>query len=181
MSEFPEHDEHQIGPRGGGGRRGAIRAWATWWVLCAALWLALVDRVPLDELLTGVAVAALGATAAVLVRQRRSVLLRPRARWLRTAWRPPLALVGDLAPLARALVVRGVLRRQQTGAVRTLPFAAVGNDPRQAAFRGLTAMLGSLGPNTIVLEIDAEGRTLLAHQLVPTEDPAGRAIPLEGP
>lgn len=176
-----EHGEHHAGPRGGGGRRGALRAWATWWALCAALWLALVDRVALDELMTGVVVAALGATAATIVRQRRRTLLRPRARWLRSAWRPALALVGDLAPLARALWTRGVLRRPETGAIRTLGFDAVGDDPEQAAYRVLTTALGSLGPNTIVLEIDADARLLHAHQLVPTAEPRSSAMPLEGP
>ncbi len=146
-----------------------------------AVWMALVDRVPLDELMTGVVVAALGATAASLVRRRRSTLLRPRLRWLRSAWRPLLALVGDLVPLARALWTRGVLRRPETGTVRTLAFDAVGDDPEQAAFRVLTTALGSLGPNTIVLEVDADAHLLYAHQLVPTDDPARKAMPLEGP
>lgn len=180
---MPEHEAHHqaVGPRGGGGRRGAVRAWAIWWVLCAALWLALVDRVKLDELLLGVGAATLGATAAVLVRQQRSALMRPRASWLRSAWRPPLALVGDLWPLARTLWTRGILRRRATGRISELPYDAVGDDPRQVAHRVLTAVLGSLGPNTIVLDIDADTRTLIAHQLVPTADPARRAMPLEGP
>jgi len=178
MSDHGE--QHEGGPRGGGGRLGAIRAWAIWWVLCMAVWMALVDRVPLDELITGVVVAALGATAAVLVRRRRSVLLRPRARWLRGAWRPLLALAGDLPPLGRALWTRGIVRRQETGAVRTLRFDAVGDDPEQAAFRVLTTALGSVGPNTIVLEVDVDAHLLYAHQLVPTDDAARRAMPLEG-
>jgi multisubunit Na+/H+ antiporter MnhE subunit len=169
------------GPRGGGGRLGALRAWAIWWALCAALWLALVDRVKLDELLTGVVAAALGATAAVLVRQQRRTLLRPRARWLRSAWRPALALVSDLWPLARVLVVRGVLRRRETGRLTSVPFAQTGHDPREAAFRVLTATLGSLGPNTIVLGVDEDERALVVHQLAPTADPARSALPLEAP
>src|SRR5919206_4835110 len=107
---MPETDAHEQSPRGGGGRAGAVRAFAAWWVLCAALWLALIDRIRLDELLTGVVAATIGAVAAVLVRQERQVVLRPRARWLRHAWRPMLGLVTDLVPLTRALVLRGVLR-----------------------------------------------------------------------
>jgi multisubunit Na+/H+ antiporter MnhE subunit len=172
----------QAGPRGGGGRRGAVRAWCVWWLLCAALWLALVDRAALDELLTGVVAAALGATAAVLVRQQRTTVLRPRASWLRSAWwRQPLALVRDVAPLTRALVTRGILRRPQSGAITTHRFDAVADDPRQAAYRVLTATLGSLGPNTIVLHVDPDARVLYAHQLVPDADAAERAMPLEAP
>jgi len=174
-------DAQQAGPRGGGGRLGAVRAWAIWWILCAALWLALVDRVKLDEMVAGALAAALGATAAVLVRQQRRALLRPRLRWLRGAWRPVLALFADLWPLAKALAVRGVLRRGGVGRLSELRFDAAGGDPRQAAYRVLTAALGSLGPNTIVLEIDAERGRLIAHQLVPTADPERRAMPLEGP
>src|SRR3954452_5350359 len=176
---MPAHeDASRRGPRGGGGRRGALRAWAVWWVLCAALWLALVDRVAADELLAGVVAAAIGATAAVLVRQQRRMLLRPRARWLRHAWRPALALVTDLRPLARALVVRGGLRRRESGTVHALPFGAVGDDPRAGALRVATTMLGCLGPNTIVVDIDTDAGVLYAHQLVSQPDPARAAMAL---
>jgi multisubunit Na+/H+ antiporter MnhE subunit len=163
------------------GRRGAVRAWVGWWVLCAALWLALVDRVALDEMVTGVVAAALGATTAVLVRQQRRTLLRPRARWLAWAWRPAVALVADLRWLAIALLTRGVLRRRDSGVLHELPFEAVGDAPDEAAFRVATVALGSLGPNTIVLDVDTERRVLYAHQLVGTSDPARAAMPLRDP
>jgi multisubunit Na+/H+ antiporter MnhE subunit len=161
--------------------RGALRAWLAWWVLCAALWLALVDRVPLDELLTGVVAAAIGATAAVLVRQQRRVVLRPRARWLLRVWRPALSMVRDLRPLAGALVRRGILRRAGTGTVHELSLDVTGDDPAAHAYRVLTATYGSAGPNTIVLDIDPEAGKLYAHELVEREDPAASAMPLGEP
>jgi multisubunit Na+/H+ antiporter MnhE subunit len=160
---------------------GALRAWLTWWALCAALWLALVDRVPLDELLTGVVAAALAATAAVLVRRQRRVVTRPRVRWLLLAWRPALALVRDLRPLAVALLRRGILRGAGAGTVHELPFDITGDDPASHAYRVLTATYGSAGPNTIVLEVDREAGTLYAHQLVETADPEAAAMPLGEP
>jgi multisubunit Na+/H+ antiporter MnhE subunit len=172
-----ESDAPQPGPRGGGGRAGAVRAWVAWWVLGAALWIALFDNVPLSELAAGVVAASLGATAAVLVRQQRRMVIRPRPSWLRPGLRAAAALVTDLAPAARALVTRGVLRRPVTGTLHVLPFAATGDDPESAALRVLTATLGSLGPNTIVVDIDTGSGTLYAHQLV-TSDPAGSALPL---
>jgi multisubunit Na+/H+ antiporter MnhE subunit len=174
---MPEPDAQQPGPRGGGGRAGALRAWMVWWVLGAALWLALFDRVPLSGLVTGAVAATLGATAAVLVRGQRQTLLRPRARWIAPLVRALPALVTDLAPLARALVTRGIRRRPVTGTIHELPFAAVGDDPEQTAARVLTAALGSFGPNTIVIDIDTETGTLHAHQLV-SRDPARQARPL---
>jgi multisubunit Na+/H+ antiporter MnhE subunit len=156
-------------------RRGTLRAWLAWWVVCAAVWLALVDRTPLDELLTGLVATTLGATAAVLVRSQRILLLRPRARWIKAAWRPALALATDLWPLARALP------RRERGVIHELPFGVVGENPDDAAFRSVNVALGSVGPNTIVLDIDTERRVLYAHQLVPTADPARSAIPLREP
>jgi multisubunit Na+/H+ antiporter MnhE subunit len=170
-------DAHEHGPRGGGGRAGALRAWVVWWVLGAALWIALFDNVPLSELVSGAVAAALGATAAVLVRQQRRLVIRPRARWLKPGLRATAANVTDLAPAAQALVTRGLLRRPVTGTLHVLPFAATGDDPEQAALRVLTATLGSLGPNTVVVDIDTGSGTLYAHQLV-TSDPAGSALPL---
>src|SRR5438094_47941 len=54
-----------------------LRAWIGWWLALAGLWLMLVDRTPRAELVLGAAVAAGGATAAVLVRAQRPVLMRP--------------------------------------------------------------------------------------------------------
>lgn len=174
---MPSSDAQEHGPRGGGGRGGAARAWLVWWVLGAALWLALFDRVPLAGLVTGAVAATLGATAAVLVRAQRKTVIRPRARWLAPGLKATAAMVTDLVPLVQALVTRGVLRRPVTGTVHVLPFAATGDDPEQAGLRVLTATLGSFGPNTIVLDIDTDSGMLYAHQLV-TSDPAESAMPL---
>jgi hypothetical protein len=74
--------------QGSADRWAVARAWLAWWVLCAALWLALIDRTTLDVLLAGVVAAAFGATAAVLVRQQRRTLMRPRTSWLAAACSP---------------------------------------------------------------------------------------------
>lgn len=174
---MPDSDAQQNGPRGGGGRAGAARAWLVWWVLGGAVWLALFDRVPLAALVTGAVAATLGATAAVLVRSQRRSVIRLRARWLGPAVRAAAPLVTELPTLAGALWTRGVRRRPVTGTLHALPFAAVGDDPEQLGLRVLTAGLGSFGPNTIVVDIDGDSGTLYAHQLV-TRDPAGSAMPL---
>src|SRR4051812_6973379 len=153
-------------------------AWIVWWGLSAALWLALVDRTELDELLAGAGVAAAAATFAVIVRERRQVLLRPRLRWLLAAWRPALGMFRDIPPLVEALVTRGILRRDERGKLGEVPFAAVGDDARDASYRVFTETLGTLAPNTIVVGVDRERGVLLAHQLVATRDLARSACPL---
>jgi multisubunit Na+/H+ antiporter MnhE subunit len=152
---------------------GAVRAWVVWWALLAALWLALVDNTPLPELVTGAVAAAIAATGAVLVRGQRRVVARPDARWLRRAWRPLVHLVTDLRPLVGALPRRGA-----GSTLAEVPYAAVSEEPRETAHRVLTQALGSLGPNTIVVDVDPERGTMLVHQLVPTPDPAADAQPL---
>jgi len=168
-------------PRDRSRHPGAARAWVTWWVLLAALWLALVDTVLAPELAAGAVAAAIAATGAVVVRSQRRLLLRPKAAWLRAVPGRLLRVVTDLRPLLVALWRRGIRRADEHGAMAELPYAAVGDDPESAAHRVFTEALGSLAPNTMVVQIDRERRTLLVHQLVPTPDPAAQAKPLPEP
>ena len=107
---------------------GALRAWLTWWVLLAALWLALVDTVVVPELVVGAVAAAIAATGAVIVRSQRRLLLRPRLAWVRCAGAPLRRAVTDLVPLARALWRRGVRRRDERG---SLPSSRTRRSPRR--------------------------------------------------
>jgi multisubunit Na+/H+ antiporter MnhE subunit len=152
------------GPRGGGGRRGEVRAWLAWWAILTALYVVLVDSRRLEELVAAVVVGALGATASVLVRRGREVVLRPRPREIAAELRAVLAWPRDLALLATALV------RRPSGHVVEAPFDATGDDPHDAARRALAVAGRTLAPNTIVIGIDEERRVLVAHRLVDREE-----------
>jgi multisubunit Na+/H+ antiporter MnhE subunit len=143
------------------------RAWLIWFGLLGALYLLLADTVDWPELVVGAAAAAVGATGAVLVRAQRRLFLRPRARHLGAAGRPLLRLFGDLAPLARVLVTRGILRRPGRGRLVERPFSALGDSSEDATERAFAEALGSLGPGTIVVAIDRERGVLVEHRLVP--------------
>jgi multisubunit Na+/H+ antiporter MnhE subunit len=145
--------------------------WLGWWTALAGLYLLLADTVVGPELVVGAVAAALGATAATLVRPRP---VRPPARWLLAGVRSLPRLVTDLVPLARALLARGARGAQFV----EVPFAATGDGARDAAQRAWTEAVGSLGPNTVVVDIDRDRGVLLAHQLQPTPDAAERAVPL---
>jgi multisubunit Na+/H+ antiporter MnhE subunit len=151
-------DDH--GPRGGGGAPGARRAWLGWWVVLAALWLALADSRRPEELAAAVLVGAFGATTSVLVRRHREVVLRPRPRWVLDALRTFLRWPRDLWLLARALV------RRPTGRIVEEPFEATCEDPRSAARRALAVAGGTLAPNAIVVGIDPDRGVLVRHELV---------------
>ena len=148
------------GPRGGGGARGARRAWLLWWVLLTALYVALTDTRRPQELGAAVLIGALGAAAATIVRARREVVLRPRPRDLLAVWHGVRRWPRDLVLLARAQVAR------EPGRIVEVPFAATGEDPRSAARRAVAVAAGSLAPNSIVIEIDAERGVLVRHELV---------------
>lgn len=165
-------------PDRGDPRRGLAGAWLAWWLVLAALYLLLIDTTLLPELITGAVGAAIGATGAVLVRRQRRLLLRPRAHWLRGAWRPLAGMFGDLVPLVRVLVAHGVLRRPASGRLVEVPYAHTADDGEDAAHRALTQALGSLAPNTVVVDIDTDRGVLLAHQLVARDDARTAATPL---
>src|SRR4051794_16373783 len=136
------------GPEGGGGLRGAIAAWAGWWLASAALWVLLVDNTHVPELVAGAGVAFVGATAAAVVRQQRRVVLRPRPAWLARMWRPLARYPRDLWPLVRALPRRG------GGSFVAIPVETGADDPRGAARRVLMQSAGSFAPNTYAVGTD---------------------------
>ena len=74
----------------------------------------------------------------------------------------PIGMVTDLPQLVRALASPG------TGRLTELPFDVTEDEPRAQGYRVLTTTLGSLAPNTIVLECSADG-TARTHQLVETD------------
>jgi multisubunit Na+/H+ antiporter MnhE subunit len=147
------------GPRGGGGRRGEVRAWLAWWAILAGLYVALVDSRRLEELVAAVVLGALAATASVLVRRERAVVLRPRPADVVGELRHVLSWPRDLVLLAGALV------RRPSGQVIETPFEATGDDPRDVARRALAVAGRTLAPNTIVIGLDEERGVLISHRL----------------
>jgi multisubunit Na+/H+ antiporter MnhE subunit len=142
------------------------RAWVTWWALCAALWLALVDRTDLAELVLGAVVAVIAATGAVLVRQHRARRVRPQVRW---ALDVPCALVGlvtDLPLLLRVLWRRGIRRDSSCGVIVESPLDAGPREDRDAAGRRVGAQLiGTLAPSSVVIDVDVDRDVVIEHRL----------------
>jgi hypothetical protein len=161
-----------MGPDGGGGVTGAVRAWAGWWLASAALWLLLVDNTHGPELLVGAGVSAIAASATIVVRQQRRVVLRPRPRWVLRLWRPLVTYPRDIWLLVLALP------RRRAGRFVALPSHPVGDDPRGAAERVLMQTAASFSPNTYVIGTDAERDLMLVHQLVRTRSIEDDADPL---
>jgi hypothetical protein len=139
---------------------GAVAAWAGWYLTSALLWLALVDNTSGPELVVGAGVSAIGASAALVVRQQRRVILRPRLRWLLRVWRLPAVFPRDMWLLVVALF------RRQHGRFYALPSQQLGDVPRGAAQRVTMQTAASFAPNTYVIGTDYERDVVLVHQLV---------------
>jgi hypothetical protein len=142
-----------------------VAAWATAWVLAAALYLLLIDITDLPELLVGAGAAILAATGVELAREQGIVGESIRWRWLLRIYRPILKVPVDIAIVSLMALRATVDRRPRHGTFRALRFAS--DDPEQMAKgrRALAEGFGSLAPNTFVIGVDEERELILAHQL----------------
>jgi multisubunit Na+/H+ antiporter MnhE subunit len=154
-----------------------VLPWAATGVLLFAVWLLFVDTREGPQLIAGLVVAAIGATGSELVRRQRIAEVRPRASWLGRLWRPIATVPRDVWLLARA-VVAALAGRPAAGRFRAIRFDAGDRNPEDRARQALAESAGSFSPNTIVVGVDTERRELLAHQLVPDENPERSLDPL---
>jgi multisubunit Na+/H+ antiporter MnhE subunit len=159
-------------------RAEVVRTWLVWWAACAALWLVLDDTVALPELVDGAVAAAIGASAATLVRVRSHVQFVAQPRWLRRCWRPFVHLISDLPALAAALARALAGGDRDPGRVRTVDFSVHTDARARATQVALASIAGSLAPSTVIVAVDEEGGQLIFHELTPRPG-RERADPLE--
>lgn len=144
-----------------------VLPWLAWWLALFWLWMVLVGEWDSVEWVAAACAATIAATIAEFARV-----------WIGFSARVPLRALSDvpqalamvvvdfgivvwalLTSVARRRVVRGQLisRELQGGSA-----AAHGVGPR-----AWTALAASYSPNAYVIDIDAEARTVLLHDLVP--------------
>jgi hypothetical protein len=146
--------------------------WLAWWGICLGLWLLLVFKTELLELVAGMVAAAFAATAVELVRALGYAPFAGDPRWLRALLRLPREVAVDCFVLARALVLQATGKKRIQGSFRVIHFEGCsGDDPRSEARRAVAKWLGGVGPNTYVIGFDEKRDMVLVHQLVPTEHP----------
>src|SRR5437763_16970543 len=119
-------------------------AWTVGWVFSAALYLLLIDRTDLPELIVGACAAALAATGVELAREQRIVGESVRVAWLARLHRPLLKIPGDIAFVA--LVALRALRHRDlhVGAFRAVPFACGEVEKHESGRRALAEAAGSI-------------------------------------
>jgi hypothetical protein len=157
-----------------------VAFWVAWWLVCYVLWVLLVFKTELAELVVGAVMAAVAATAVELVRNRGYAPFAIDPRWARSLFRLPRRIVVDTWLLARALWRQVVHGERIQGRFRAVHFPDCRrDDPESEARRAVAKWLGGVAPNSYVVGFDEERELALVRQLVPTEeppeiDPAGR-------
>ena len=133
--------------------------WLAWALGLLVLWLLLVGTVARQEVLAGVAAAAIGATAQEVVRSLGLLRARLEWRWLRRIGRPLLRVVPEFLGLMVALLTR------RAGTFRRLEFPTGGQRPADVGRRAFVTFAGSISPARLVVDADRDGGAVLVHEL----------------
>jgi hypothetical protein len=138
-----------------------VAVWGAWYTGLFALWLLLVGTVQRVEVVAGLCAAAIGVAATEVVRAQGLVRFRVQWQWLRLTWKPLARVIPEFLLLLAALI------RPPRGNFRQLDFPAGGERAVDAGRRAFAIWAGSLAPNRLVLDLDAETGQALVHDLVP--------------
>lgn len=125
----------------------------------------LIDTTSLPELyvLAGVALAC--GIGFQLAREQGFVEAWITPWWVLHGWRLIWRIPSDIAIVCWEALAQLVRPQQARGVFRATSFTATARSPADTGRRALTETLGSFGPNTIIVGVDAERRLLLTHQL----------------
>jgi hypothetical protein len=140
-------------------------AWLSWFAGFLLFWLLLVGTVQDVEVVAGLCAAAIGATAAEVVRSQGLLRFRVERRWLRLVWKPLRRVVPDFFVVLAALV------RPSRGRFVRIEFPTGGRRAVDAGRRAFAVLGPSLAPNRLVVDVDPESGEALVHDLVPSSAP----------
>lgn len=134
---------------------------ASWWAFLYGLWLLLVFRLDLAELVTGAVCSAVALGVVLAVKRETRLGFRPRPASLLPLLRLPWRAVADAARVFAALP------RRPRGSIRKVPYeAGDARDPEELARRTLAVWSGSFSANELVLDVDEDEGVMLVHRLV---------------
>jgi multisubunit Na+/H+ antiporter MnhE subunit len=141
-------------------------AWLAWWIVMMALWAAIGDSLATDELLAGAGAAAITALVARAACHRAGLRYRMRLGWLLPALRLPGQVVTDTVAVYLALWRKLTRGEDPPGGFAEVPVDPGEDGPDGVVRRALIIGGRSFTPNAFVLDIDAERRVMVVHQLV---------------
>ena len=146
-----------------------------WWVVLVLLWFLYQGEYNLIEQIAAVCAATIAAAVAVVVRSQEQAGLRLEPGWAARGLKVPWQVVREFwimtVFLARAVVARRV---PPTGGFRTLPFPTGGARPAERGRRAFATLAITYSPNSYVLDMDEDERTVVVHTLSPV--PPGQEL-----
>jgi multisubunit Na+/H+ antiporter MnhE subunit len=166
QQKLPSNSESGRGD-GGFKRRFSLGLWLADIAILIAVWVILVGKISLPELLLAFVAAVIAATVTEVTRRAGFARFYPRLQWLTEVWRVPGEILVDCGVLIVVLAERSLTKRKGRGSFRIIPFDSGGADGRAAARRALAITIGTLSPNTCVLDIEPHHNFALLHQIRP--------------
>jgi multisubunit Na+/H+ antiporter MnhE subunit len=140
-----------------------LAAWSCWWIGLWWLWLLLAGEWNAYEWVAAGAAATAGASALELARSRIGVSAHVPLRWIARARTVPTAVLVDFGVVTWALV-RSLVRREVVhGSFRS---RALPGDATNAGSRAWLTLIETYRPNAYVVDVDADERRVLVHELV---------------
>jgi len=147
-----------------------VAAWLAWLGGLLVLWILLVGTIQEVEVVAGLVAAAIGATAAEVVRSRGLLRYRVKWRWLRRGARQLLFVVPDF------FRVMATLASRPRGSFRTVPFPAGGERDVDRGRRAFATLAASFAPSRLVIDLDPDTGEALVHDLLPAAQSAEKLL-----
>jgi hypothetical protein len=152
-------------------RHFSLRLWLADVAILIPIWFILVGKMSWLELALALVAAPIVATLTEMIRRAGFAHFYPRLHWLIHAWRTPEEVLLDCWILVEVMAGRVIRKRQERGFFKRIAFHSGGADARSAARRALAITLGTLSPNTYILDIEPYHNFALLHQIRPARLP----------
>ncbi|HEX3658374.1 MAG TPA: hypothetical protein VHV55_21470 [Pirellulales bacterium] len=145
--------------------------WIVTWLLGIALWLLLVSKLTVEELLAATVAAALACIGIRVFQNADRTPFYPTMTMLLQSWRIPGDLLRGAWAVFDGLARYLVTRRAPPGALRAVQLdPGQPDDPKANARRALIISYTTLTPNTVVMGFVPDEGLMLCHQFVPSDE-----------
>jgi multisubunit Na+/H+ antiporter MnhE subunit len=145
--------------------------WIGAWLLGVALWLLLVSKLTIEEVLAAMGASALACIGVRVFQNADRTPLHPTAAMLLQSWRIPGDLLRGAWTVFEGLARYLVTGRAPPGALRAFKLdLGQSDDPKANARRALIITYTTLTPSTVVMGFVPEQQLILCHQFVPSDE-----------
>lgn len=140
--------------------------WAVWFVVSEATWLLLTSTVSFNEVGTGLAAAAIAASAATVVHAQEPVRTSLRPSWVGYVVRLPVRVIGETW-MATVALVRHLAGRRVRAQFREVRFPTTLRAAERRGFEALSTIVVAMSANRFIVGFDEKRHVVMLHELVP--------------